>query len=394
MTGTKPLPSKDKDSKDAKEKNLKELLGNLSKMFGANTLIRLGDQLHTAADEEYISTGSLGLDMALGIDTNNNPKGMPMGRICEIFGPESSGKTTLTLHVIAEAQRKGKLCAFIDTEHAFDRNYARILGVDVDNLLFSQPEHAEQALEITDALVRSGSVNVIVVDSVAAMVPKAELEGDMGDSHMALQARLMSQALRKITGSVSQHKCLVIFINQIRSKIGVVFGSPETTTGGNALKFYSSIRLDIRRTGSATIKNKQSFGSKDENTVTGSETLVKVVKNKISAPFKTARFVIEYNAGISKALECIHLGECLGLITKAGSWYQYEGHKFQGKEGMKQMLNKNPEMLNELAKKICKTYVSKGVDDISVLNEDKDNNIDEKEDLDNEDALLNGATAV
>ena len=300
-------------------------LSQIERQFGKGSVMRLGDT--QALDVEAIPTGSLGLDIALGIG------GLPAGRICEIYGPESSGKTTLTLQVVAEAQRLGKTCAFIDAEHALDPVYAKKLGVNVDDLLISQPDTGEQALEICDMLVRSAAVDVIVVDSVAALTPRAEIEGEMGDSHVGLQARLMSQALRKLTGNIKRSNTLCIFINQIRMKIGVMFGSPETTTGGNALKFYASVRLDIRRTGSV----------KDGEEVTGNETRVKVVKNKVAPPFKQAEFLIMYGAGISKAGELIDLGVQQGLIEKSGAWYAYQGTKIgQGKANAMQFLTDNP----------------------------------------------------
>lgn len=297
--------------------------------------MRLGDT--QALDVESISTGSLSLDIALGIG------GLPMGRVVEIFGPESSGKTTLTLSVIAQAQKEGKTCAFIDAEHALDPVYAAKLGVQVDDLLISQPDTGEQALEICDALVRSGAVDVIIIDSVAALTPKAEIEGEMGDSHVGLQARLMSQALRKLTGNIKTAKCLVIFINQIRMKIGVMFGNPETTTGGNALKFYSSVRLDIRRVGAI----------KDGEEVVGNETRVKVVKNKISAPFHQADFQILYGTGISKESELIDLGVKHKLVDKSGAWYAYNGDKIgQGKANSMKFLQENPAISSELEKRL------------------------------------------
>ncbi len=308
-----------------KQKALEAALSQIERAFGKGSVMRLGQQESLII--EAISTGSLGLDIALGIG------GLPKGRVIEIYGPESSGKTTLALHVVAEAQKQGGTCAFVDAEHALDPVYARKLGVDVDNLLISQPDAGEQALEITDTLVRSGGVDVVVVDSVAALVPKAELDGDMGDSHMGLQARLMSQALRKLTGSVSKTNCMVIFINQIRHKIGVMFGSPETTTGGNALKFYASVRLDIRRIGS--IKNKEE--------VVGNQTRVKVVKNKVAPPFKVIEFDIMYGEGISKVGELIDLGVKAEVVEKAGSWYSFQTERIaQGREGAKQFLRDNP----------------------------------------------------
>lgn len=318
-----------------KQKALEAALGQIERAFGKGSIMRMGEQ--DALDIEAISTGSLGLDIALGIG------GFAKGRVIEVYGPESSGKTTLALHVVAEAQKNGGTCAFVDAEHALDPVYARKLGVDVDNLLIAQPDAGEQALEITDTLVRSGGVDVVVVDSVAALVPKAELEGDMGDSHMGLQARLMSQALRKITGSISKTKCMVIFINQIRHKIGVMFGSPETTTGGNALKFYASMRLDIRRIGA--IKNR------DE--VVGNQTRVKVVKNKVAPPFKIVEFDIMYGQGISKTGELLDLGVKAEIVDKAGSWYSYEGERLgQGREGAKTFLAENPAVAQKIEEAI------------------------------------------
>lgn len=309
-----------------KEKALAAALGQIEKQFGKGSIMRLGDS--KTLDVEAISTGSLALDSALGIG------GLPMGRIVEIFGPESSGKTTLTLSVIAEAQKAGKTCAFIDAEHALDPIYASKLGVNVQDLLVSQPDNGEQALEICDALVRSGAVEVVIVDSVAALTPRAEIEGDMGDSHMGLQARLMSQALRKLTGNIKSANCLVVFINQIRMKIGVMFGNPETTTGGNALKFYSSVRLDIRRTGAI----------KEGDEIIGNETRVKVVKNKVAAPFRQAEFQIIYGEGISKNGELIELGVKHKIIEKSGSWYAYNGSKIgQGRNNAMKWLIEHPE---------------------------------------------------
>ncbi len=297
--------------------------------------MRLGQ--NTNIDIEAISTGSLGIDIALGIG------GMPKGRIIEIYGPESSGKTTLALSVIAQAQKKGGTCAFIDAEHALDPSYAKKIGVDIDNLLISQPDAGEQALEIADTLVRSGAIDVLVVDSVAALVPKAELEGEMGDSHMGLQARLMSQALRKLTSTVSRSNTLIIFINQIRMKIGVMFGNPETTTGGNALKFYASVRIDIRRVGAI----------KDKDDVIGSQTRVKIVKNKVAPPFKVVDFDIMYGEGISKTGELIDLGIKAGLVEKAGAWFSYKGEKLgQGRENAKIFLRDHPEVAEEIENKI------------------------------------------
>ncbi len=310
-----------------KQKALEAALGQIERAFGKGSIMRMGQ--NETLNIEAVSTGSLGLDIALGIG------GLPCGRIVEIYGPESSGKTTLTLHVIAEAQKKGGVCAFVDAEHALDPAYAKKLGVNIENLLVSQPDAGEQALEIADTLVRSGGVDVVVVDSVAALVPRAELEGDMGDSHMGLQARLMSQALRKLTGSISRSKCMVVFINQIRQKIGVMFGNPETTTGGNALKFYSSVRLDIRRIGAI----------KDKEDIVGNQTRVKVVKNKVSPPFKVVDFDIMYGFGISKEGELVDLGVKVGVIEKSGSWYSYnDGRIGQGRENVKEFFKQNPDI--------------------------------------------------
>lgn len=318
-----------------KQKALEAALSQIERAFGKGSIMRMGQ--NETLNIEAISTGSLGLDLALGIG------GLPCGRIIEIYGPESSGKTTLTLHVIAEAQKKGGVCAFIDAEHALDPAYARKLGVNVDSLLVSQPDAGEQALEIADTLVRSGGVDVVVVDSVAALVPRAELEGEMGDSHMGLQARLMSQALRKLTGSISRSNCMVIFINQIRQKIGVMFGNPETTTGGNALKFYASVRLDIRRTGAI----------KDKEDIVGNQTRVKVVKNKVSPPFKVVDFDIMYGAGISKEGELVDLGSKIGVIEKSGSWYSYNDNRIgQGRENVKEYFKQNPAIAADVEKAI------------------------------------------
>ena len=320
---------------DNKSKALTAAVGQIEKQFGKGAIMRLGD--NQAMDIEAISTGSLTIDIALGIG------GLPCGRVVEIYGPESSGKTTLTLQVIAEAQRKGKTCAFVDAEHALDPVYAEKLGVNIDELLVSQPDTGEQALEICDMLVRSGAVDVVIVDSVAALTPKAEIEGDMGDSHMGLQARLMSQALRKLTGNIKRSNTLCIFINQIRMKIGVMFGNPETTTGGNALKFYSSVRLDIRRIGAV----------KEGDEVVGNETRVKVVKNKVAPPFKQAEFMIRYGEGISKEAELIDLGVKQKLVDKAGAWYSYKGDRIgQGKANVMKFLKENPEIANEIETKI------------------------------------------
>ncbi len=320
---------------DNKKKALNAALSQIERQFGKGSVMRMGDQQQQAIPA--ISTGSLGLDIALGIG------GLPKGRIVEIYGPESSGKTTLTLQVVAEAQKQGATCAFVDAEHALDPIYAGKLGVNVDDLLVSQPDTGEQALEITDMLVRSNAVDVIVVDSVAALTPRAEIEGEMGDSHVGLQARLMSQALRKITGSVKTANCLVIFINQIRMKIGVMFGNPETTTGGNALKFYSSVRLDIRRTGAV----------KQGDEVVGNETRVKVVKNKVAPPFRQAEFQILYGQGIYHHGEILDLGVQCGIVDKSGAWYAYNGNKIgQGKANAARFLEENPDIANTIETQI------------------------------------------
>jgi len=320
----------DKDTMD-KQKALDAALTQIERAFGKGSIMRMGQR--DVVDIESISTGSLGLDIGLGIG------GLPCGRVVEIYGPESSGKTTLTLHVIAEAQKKGGTCAFIDAEHALDPTYARKLGVNLNELLLSQPDCGEQALEIADTLVRSGAIDVLVVDSVAALVPRAELEGEMGDSHVGLQARLMSQALRKLTATVSKSNCMVIFINQIRMKIGVMFGSPETTTGGNALKFYASVRLDIRRIGAI----------KDKDEVVGNQTRVKVVKNKLAPPFKVVEFDIMYGEGISKTGELIDLGVKAGVVEKSGAWFSYNSQRVgQGRENAKNFLRENPAMAAEI----------------------------------------------
>ncbi len=318
-----------------KLKALKLTIDKIDKDFGKGSVMIMGDKPHI--EQEVISTGSLGLDVALGIG------GLPKGRVVEIYGPESSGKTTVATHVIAEAQKKGGMCAFIDAEHAFDSAYAQKLGVDIDNLLISQPDYGEQALEIADRLILSGAVDVVVIDSVAALVPKSELEGEMGDSKMGLQARLMSQALRKLTATISKTNCCCIFINQLREKIGVVFGNPETTTGGNALKFYSSVRLDIRRM--AQIK--------DGDNAIGNRVKVKVVKNKVAPPFRTAEFDIIFGEGISKVGEIIDMGVELGIIQKSGSWFSYDTNKLgQGRDSVKQLFLDNPGMANEIEVKI------------------------------------------
>ncbi|MDA7600517.1 recombinase RecA [Gammaproteobacteria bacterium] len=323
-----------------KDKNLSEALSQIEKQFGKGTVMKMGDR--EIVDIPSVSTGSLGLDIALGIG------GLPKGRVVEIFGPESSGKTTLTLQAIAECQKAGGTAAFIDAEHALDPNYAEKLGVNVDELLLSQPDTGEQALEVTDMLVKSGSVDLIVVDSVAALTPRAEIEGDMGDHHVGLQARLMSQALRKITGNIQRSNAMVIFINQIRMKIGVMFGNPETTTGGNALKFYSSVRLDIRRIGAV----------KEGEEVVGNETRVKVVKNKVSPPFKQAEFQIMYGEGINTEGEILELGQKLELVEKSGSWYSHNGEKIgQGKVNASKFLKENAKIRDSLVKEIRKAYI-------------------------------------
>ena len=330
-----------------KNKALDTALSQIEKAYGKGSIWKLGQRPNV--EIESISTGSLGLDVALGIG------GLPKGRVIEIFGPESSGKTTLTLQVIAEAQKKGGACAFIDAEHALDPVYAKKIGVNTDELILSQPDTGEQALEIADTLVRSGAIDVLVVDSVAALVPKAEIEGEMGDSHMGLQARLMSQALRKLTGSMSKSNCMVIFINQIRMKIGVMFGNPETTTGGNALKFYSSVRLDIRRIGAI----------KEKDEIIGNHTRVKVVKNKVSPPFKIAEFDIMYGEGISKVGELIDLGVKTDIVEKSGSWYSYNNERIgQGRENSKIFLHENPSVAKEIEQKLRKvaTDTEEGVE--------------------------------
>jgi recombination protein RecA len=318
-----------------KDKALDAALSQIERAFGKGSIMRLGQNPNV--DIEAISTGSIGIDIALGIG------GMPKGRIIEIYGPESSGKTTLALSVIAQCQKKGGTCAFIDAEHALDPSYAKKIGVNVEDLLVSQPDSGEQALEIADTLVRSGAIDVLVIDSVAALVPKAELEGEMGDSHMGLQARLMSQALRKLTATVARSNTLIIFINQIRMKIGVMFGNPETTTGGNALKFYASVRIDIRRIGAI----------KDKDDIIGSQTRVKIVKNKVAPPFKTVDFDIMYGEGISKTGELIDLGVKSGIVEKAGAWFSYNGEKIgQGRENAKKFLKENPAIADEIENKI------------------------------------------
>ncbi len=321
--------------KEAKLKALQLTLDKLDKAYGKGTVMKMGDK--AVEEVETIPSGSLGLDLALGVN------GYPRGRVIEIYGPESSGKTTLTLHAIAEAQKAGGIAAFIDAEHAFDRNYAEKLGVDIENLIISQPDNGEQALEIAENLIRSGAIDIVVIDSVAALTPKSEIEGEMGDSKMGLHARLMSQALRKLTGTISKTNCTVFFINQLREKIGVMFGNPETTTGGNALKFYASVRLDIRR----------SSQIKDGENVIGNRTKVKVVKNKVAPPFKTAEFDIMYGEGISKTGEILDLAVEFEIIKKAGSWFSYGDTKLgQGRDGVKVLIKDNPELADELEQKI------------------------------------------
>jgi recombination protein RecA len=326
----------DRNSQDMdKQKALEAALAQIDRAFGKGSAMRLGSR--EAIEIETISTGSLGLDIALGVG------GLPRGRVVEIYGPESSGKTTLALHAVAEAQKAGGTAAFVDAEHALDPIYARKLGVDIDNLIVSQPDTGEQALEIVDTLVRSNAVDILIIDSVAALVPRAEIEGEMGDSHVGLQARLMSQSLRKLTGSISKSKCLVIFINQLRMKIGVMYGNPETTTGGNALKFYASVRLDIRRTGQI----------KDRDDIVGNTTRVKVVKNKVAPPFKQVEFDIMYGEGISKLGEILDLGVKAGIVEKSGSWFSYDSIRIgQGRENAKTYLKENPEIADRLERAI------------------------------------------
>ena len=342
--------------KNEKLKTLKLTMDRLDKTYGKGTVMRMGDTPHVQAD--VIPSGSLSLDLALGIN------GLPKGRIIEIYGPESSGKTTLAIHAIAECQKNGGIAAIVDAEHAFDRTYAEALGVDTENLLISQPDYGEQALEIVENLIRSGAIDIIVIDSVAALVPRSEIEGEMGDSKMGLQARLMSQAMRKLTGSIGRTGCCCIFINQLREKIGVMFGNPETTTGGNALKFYASIRLDIRRSGSA-IKDK-------EGNVVGNHVKVKVVKNKLAPPFRVAEFDITYGEGVSKTGEIIDIGVDQDIIGKSGAWYSYDGAKIaQGREGAKQFLKDNPEVAFEIEEKI-KAKINSGLLKAPVEHETED----------------------
>ena len=348
---------------DNRKKALAAALGQIEKQFGKGSVMRLGDDSN-AKGMEVVSTGSIGLDVALGIG------GLPRGRVVEIYGPESSGKTTLTLQVIAEAQKLGGTAAFIDAEHALDPSYAGKLGVNVDELLVSQPDTGEQALEITDMLVRSGAVDIVVIDSVAALTPKAEIEGEMGDSHMGLQARLMSQALRKLTANIKRSNTMVVFINQIRMKIGVMFGSPETTTGGNALKFYASIRLDIRRIGAI----------KKGDEIIGNQTRVKVVKNKVSPPFKMAEFEILYGFGISREGELIDIGVQQGIVDKAGSWYSYgEDRIGQGKENVREFLRQNPSIADEIEARIRAELLPKTVD--ASPDDKADDKADDKEEV-------------
>ncbi|MBI5916697.1 MAG: recombinase RecA [Bacteroidetes bacterium] len=347
--------------KESKLKALNLAIDRIDKTYGKGTVMRLGDK--QVLDVETISSGSLGLDIALGVG------GFPRGRIIEIYGPESSGKTTLAIHAIAECQKAGGIAAFVDAEHAFDRSYAEGLGVDIDNLLISQPDNGEQALEITENLIRSGAIDIIVIDSVAALVPRSEIEGEMGDSKMGLQARLMSQAMRKLTGAIGRTGCTCVFINQLREKIGVMFGNPETTTGGNALKFYASIRLDIRRNGQA-IKDK-------EGNVVGNHVKVKVVKNKVAPPFRTAEFDIMFGQGISKAGEVVDMGVDFGIIVKSGAWYSYDGAKIaQGRDSAKQFLLDNPEVTKEIEMKIKEKIASSQVK-ISATTSGDDDGFDE-----------------
>jgi recombination protein RecA len=343
MSKEKKVEMEDKEKKkDEKEKSIKSTIEAIEKQFGKGSIMRLGAE-GRIPDVEVIPTGSLGLDLALGVS------GMPRGRVCEIFGPEASGKTTLALHLVAEAQKQGGICAFIDAEHALDVSYAQKLGVNVQDLLISQPDYGEQALEITDTLLKTGALSVVVIDSVAALTPKAELEGEMGDSHMALQARLMSQAMRKLTASIARSKTIIVFINQIRIKIGVMFGNPETTTGGNALKFYASVRLDIRRIGQL----------KQGAEVIGSRARVKVVKNKVAPPFRQAEFDIMYGEGVSREGEALDLGQSLGVVEKIGAWYAFKGERLgQGRENSKSFLKPHPEIRLEIEGLVKERYKS------------------------------------
>ena len=359
-----------------KEKALEQALAHIDRAFGKGSVMKLGQNTN-AVQIEAVSTGSLGLDIALGIG------GLPKGRVIEVYGPESSGKTTLTLHVVAEAQKKGGICAFVDAEHALDPAYARKLGVDVDELLISQPDTGEQALEIADTLVRSGAIDVLVIDSVAALTPRAELEGEMGDTHVGLQARLMSQALRKLTGSISKSGCMVIFINQIRMKIGVMFGSPETTSGGNALKFYSSVRLDIRRIGAL----------KDRDEIVGNQTRVKVVKNKVAPPFKVVEFDIMYGQGISKMGELLDLGVKAGVVDKSGSWFSYGDQRIgQGRENAKQFLAENIDMADEIERKVRANagLIAEAIIGEPIPSADAVDTADDADSADGSDATLGG----
>ena len=362
----KVVKSDSKKEQELKEKNksLEAAISQIDQNFGKGSVMKLGQQ--QALDIESVSTGSLSLDLALGIG------GLPKGRIIEVYGPESSGKTTLALQVLAEAQKKGGICAFVDAEHALDPIYAKKLGVKTGELLISQPDTGEQALEIADTLIKSGSISVLVIDSVAALTPKAELEGEMGDHHVGLQSRLMSQALRKITGSVSKSNTMVIFINQIRMKIGVMFGNPETTSGGNALKFYSSVRMDIRRIGAI----------KDKDEIIGNSTRVKIVKNKVAPPFKVVEFDLMYGKGISKTGELVDLGVKAGVVEKAGAWYAYKGEKIgQGRENAKIFLEQNPKAAEEIEKTIRDqaTAIREALDGNPVVKEkDSENNLDDK----------------
>ncbi|MBR7949433.1 recombinase RecA [Microvirga sp. STR05] len=363
-TTTDKAEKADKTANNATEKMkaLQLTLDKLDKAYGKGTVMKLSD--NKVMDVEVISTGSLGLDIALGVG------GLPKGRVVEIYGPESSGKTTLTMHCIAEAQKKGGMAAFIDAEHAFDPAYAAKLGIDTKNLLIAQPDNGEQALEIADQLISSGAIDIIVIDSVAALVPKGELEGDMGDSKVGLHARLMSQALRKLTGTINKTGCCCIFINQLREKIGVMFGSPETTTGGNALKFYASVRLDIRRIGQI---------KEDKDNVTGNRTKVKVVKNKVAPPFKVIEFDIIYNEGISKVGEILDLGVDMGIIAKSGSWFSYNGDRLgQGREGVKTILQDNPELADKIEAQI--RAMVKGEPEAALAAIPEDRSTDEDED--------------